>query len=507
MADATNPRTVRGAPAALAYDEDKLLIKYDDRIEIIEDQCIIAITGKTPLEPSRDSPERFILVVKADETSESGSCFEAVEATRLPASLEEWHGIDTLPPHLLSTPFQDQIDLHVIISTRSGTGLGDVFFKDVVKPCLAALGLDNAYETHKTTSEKTITELAESIFLPRAKSGVRQTIIVLAGDGAIVDLVNVFQPWHLNIEDAASFLKPTIALIPMGTGNALANSAGINSEATHGLRHLLCGSPREIPTFKAVFSQGSELLVDEARKVERLAKDGKSDNGVIYGAVVCSWGLHASLVGDSDTTEYRKHGAERFTMAAKELLSPSDGSAPHTYKGKVTLIHDKGNGRRGFPDRLPGQQHMYILATMVSNLEQNLKISPHSRPLDGQMRLLYFRPMPEERVMEIMGKPHFVAAFALHTLTHFSRLPGQERPYSSVRLTSHFPGRAFTGGTHIKDEAIMYRPIDGVRIDFDEDEAHWRRVCVDGKIVRVDKDGWVEVSMSEQGLLNLIVVK
>ena len=53
----------------------------------------------------------------------------------------------------------------------------------------------------------------------------------------------------------------------------------------------------------------------------------------------------------------------------------------------------------------------------------------------------------------------------------------------------------------------MYQPIDGIRIDFDENEAHWRRVCVDGKIVRVDKDGWVEVSMSERSLLNLIVVK
>ena len=402
---ATNPRTVREAQAALAYDEDRLLIKYDDRTEIIEDQCIIAITGRTPRGPSQDSRERSILVVKADESSKSGSYFEAVEATRLPASFEECHGIDMLPPHLRSTPLQTQINLHVIISTRSGTGLGEVFFEDVVYPCLAALGLDSAYETHKTSSEKTVTELAESIFLPQAKSGVRQTVIVLAGDGAVVDLVNVFQSW-LNNEDEATFVKPTIALIPMGTGNALANSAGVNSDATHGLRHLLRGSPQEIPTFQAIFSPGSELLIDEGRKVALLAKDGKSENGVIYGAVVCSWGLHASLVGDSDTTEYRKHGSDRFAMAAKELLSPSDGSASHAYRGKVTPILGKGNGS----DPLPEQQHMYVLATMVSNLEQNFKISPHSRPLDGQMRLLYFSPMSEERVMKIMGKPHFIAA-------------------------------------------------------------------------------------------------
>ena len=424
MADVTNPRTVRGAQAAITYDEDRLFIRYSDGIEIIEDQCIIAVTDRIPPGSSRDGRERSILVVKRDPTCESGSCFEAVEATSLPASFEECHGIETLPPHLWPTPSQDQLDLHVIISTRSGTGLGEVFFKDVVHPCLAALGLDNSYQTHKTTSEKTITELAESIFLPQAKSGVLQTIIFLAGDGAIVDLVNVFQSWHIN-EDEASFAKPTIALIPMGTGNALANSAGIN-DATHGLRILLRGSPQKIPTFKAVFSPGSELLVDEARKAELLAKDGESENKVIYGAVVCSWGLHASLVGDSDTTEYRKHGSDRFAMAAKELLSPSDGSAPHTYKGRVTLILNRGNGMRGFSDPLPEQQHMYILATMVSNLEQKFKISPHSRPLDGQMRLLYFGPTSGERVMDIMGRPHFVAAFALHKIA----LPGCERPSS-----------------------------------------------------------------------------
>ncbi|KAL8786326.1 MAG: hypothetical protein Q9195_008253 [Heterodermia aff. obscurata] len=467
MADATHPRTVRGAQASITYDEDALLIKYNDGIEIIEDRCIIATTGRIS---SRDSRERSILIVKTDETSESGSSLEAIEATGLPPAFEEWHAIDLLPLHLRPTPSEERIDLHVIISTRSGTGLGHAFFQDVVRPCLAAFGLDNAYETHRTTSERTITELAESIFLPRAKSGVRQTIIVLAGDGAVVDLVNVFQSWHLNNEDGASFVKPAIALIPMGTGNALANSAGINSDATHGLRHLLRGSPQEIPTFKAMFSPGSELLVHDARKVELLAKDGESEHGVIYGAVVCSWGLHASLVGDSDTAEYRKHGSDRFSMAAKELLSPSDGSASHAYKGKVTLILDGGNERQGFSDALPGQQHMYILATMVSNLEQNFRISPHTRPLDGQMRLLYFGPLPGERVMNIMG-------------------------------------RAFTDGTHIKDEAVTYRPIDGIRIDFDEDEAHWRRVCVDGKIIRVDRDGWVEVSMGEQSLLDLIVVK
>lgn len=138
----------------------------------------------------------------------------------------------------------------------------------------------------------------------------------------------------------------------------------------------------------------------------------------MYGAVVCSWGLHASLVADSDTTEYRKHGSKRFAMAANEILSPSDGSSSHVYKGVVTPIGDNDKTMKPLAEH----EHMYILATMVSNLEQKLNISPLSRPLDGQMRLLHFGPMSAERVMDIMGMYH---------LFFVSQLPGLRRSIPS----------------------------------------------------------------------------
>ena len=396
----------------ITIDDGRLLIKYEDRHEIIDDGCIIAITENTLLTGSHSDRghARSILVLKGDDTSKSACRFEAIEATGLPTSLEEHHFYDSLPPHLQSSALEDQNNIHVVISTRSGTGLAEAFFEDVVRPLLSTLGLDNSYEAHRTASEKTVSELAEAVFLPRARSGIAQTIVLLAGDGAIVDLVNVFHSCRMKDEDKDSYVKPTIALIPMGTGNAMANSAGINSDATHGLRHLLCGSPQAIPTFTATFSPGAELLVEEGEKAEQLPLDGGSGNGLMYGAVVCSWGLHASLVADSDTTEYRKHGSDRFTMAANALLSPPDGSLPHAYQGKVAPINDSLNGRR-VSAPLIGQEHMYVLATMVSKLEQKLTISPMSRPLDGQMRLLYFGPMSRERVMSIMGKHIHMTVF------------------------------------------------------------------------------------------------
>lgn len=412
LGNQSHPRILRGEQAVITVDDGRLLIKYDDRHEFIEDQSIIAVTDKTLSTGSHNERDhaRSILVVKADDTSTSACRFEAIEATGLPTSLEEHHFCDSLPPHLQSSALADQKNIHVVISSRSGTGLAEAFFEDVVRPFLSALELDNKYEVYRTTSEKTVSELAEAIFLPQARLGITQTIVVLAGDGAIVDLVNVFHSYRMNDKDKESFVNPTIALIPMGTGNAMANSAGINSDATHGLRHLLRGSPQEIPCFKSTFSPGAELLVDEGRKAEQLPIDGASGNGFVYGAVVCSWGLHASLVADSDTTEYRKHGSKRFTMAANALLSPPDGSPPHAYQGTVAPINDILN-RRNDSVPLIRQEHMYVLATMVSKLEQKLTISPFSRPLDGQMRLLYFGPMSGERVMSIMGKHIHTTAF------------------------------------------------------------------------------------------------
>ena len=54
-------------------------------------------------------------------------------------------------------------------------------------------------------------------------------------------------------------------------------------------------------------------------------------------------------------------------------------------------------------------------------------------------------------------------------------------------------GLAFQGGGHVDEEAVGYKDIEGMRINFDEPDSRWRRVCIDGKIVRVGEGGWVEV--------------
>jgi diacylglycerol kinase family enzyme len=352
-------------------------------------------------------------------------------------------------------------ETHIVLSTGSGHKHASSFYKDIVSPILNVVQPDGSKntETHTTQSETSILELTRNIFLPKANQGLPIRIILASGDGGIVDLVN-----GLSAEThSPNYIAPEVVLLPLGTANALYHSINAGQSNTWGLSALSSTTTKPLPTFTATFSPGARLLVDEARREEELPKDSDGKD-VLYGAVVLSWGMHASLVADSDTSEYRKFGIDRFKMAAKEALYPDDGSLPHPYHGKVSVL--KGDKWATLPD----DQHMYVLSTLVSNLELPFCISPASKPLDGSMHLVHFGPTSGDEAMRIMGL-------------------------------------AYQGGKHVDDEMVRYESIDGLRIDFAEDDGRWRRVCVDGKIVRVEKGGWVEARKKLGNVLDVVVVE
>ncbi|KAF1842150.1 uncharacterized protein K460DRAFT_291331 [Cucurbitaria berberidis CBS 394.84] len=358
-------------------------------------------------------------------------------------------------------------ETRVVLSLGSGHQQAAHFFEDVVSPILTTLYGEEGMLTlkiHTTQSATTILELTNEVLFPAANgtTGKPLRILLLSGDGGVVDLVNGLSSKAMS----SQYVAPQVALLPLGTANALYHSINANAGANNkwGLHALASSTSKPLPIFTASFSPGARLLVDEARVEEALPTDEKG-NGKLHGAVVCSWGMHASLVADSDTTEYRKFGIDRFKMAAKEALYPSDGSPPHPYKGRVSVL-------KGSDDwtALPEEEHMYVLATLVSNLEQPFCISPASKPLDGSLHLVHFGPTSGDEAMRIMGL-------------------------------------AYQGGKHVEDPAVRYEAINGLRIDFKgmEDDGRWRRICVDGKIVRVDKDGWVEIRKEERRVLDVVV--
>lgn len=430
----------------------------------IASDCIIATLPSTS---QRQGEYRVLYVVEndtGDDKKASPVTFKTLTVTNPPEHLV--HAFSPSGEASLYTRLRngDSQNFHVIVSTGSGTGQATNVWNQLVKPFLDAVNGDatEKYQLHFTTSETSISDYTRSVLLPQANAGVPQSLILLSGDGGLVDVANTF----LSIPHTQQYQKSLIAILPLGTGNALAHSSGITADKTLGLSSITRGSPKEIPLFTATFSPGARLLANEARDELELLTFGGNDTPTCHGAVVCSWGLHAGLVADSDTAHYRTFGAARFGMAAKEALYPADGSLPHAYRGTFSILRS-GNEEWVKVERT---EHAYVLATCVSQLERGFHISPASRPLDGKLWLVDFGPMSGDEAMQLL------------TL-------------------------AYQGGKHIEDERVGYREILGLRIDFEEGDGRWRRVCVDGKIVRVEEGGWVEVrSGTGEGVVDLVAV-
>ncbi|KAF2191211.1 hypothetical protein K469DRAFT_720200 [Zopfia rhizophila CBS 207.26] len=369
------------------------------------------------------------------------------------------------PPPSAGPDFMSGRETHVIVSAGSGTGQAGVFYEHAVKPVLDVFfhGAKNAYQVHYTASVMSIINLTNDIIFPRVNEGHLQRIILLSGDGGIVDIINSL----LSRPISGSYKPPQVFLLPLGTANALFHSIDIRKDNTWGLSSLPTDNHRPLPIFAARFSPGARLLVNEAQSEEGLPKDPQTGQPTLYGAVVFSWGMHASLVADSDTAKYRKFGVERFKMAATEALFPADGSLPHAYKAKVCILCTSPLGDESWRS-LPREEHMYVLATMVSNLEKTFTISPASKPLDGSLHLVHFGPTDGNEAMRLMGL-------------------------------------AYQDGKHVDDPAVGYQAIEGLRIEFEgkEEDSRWRRICVDGKIVRLEEKGWVELRKVDRHVLDV----
>jgi diacylglycerol kinase family enzyme len=391
-------------------------------------------------------------------------------ASNLPPPFLAEYFCPELPAHLKIPTSDHGANIHVIVSVMSGAKRAKEFFHNVLHPFLAFLQVE-VYEVHETDSEGTILQLARSILYPRAKQGIPQTVLLLSGDGGLVDLIKGFSIENDSDDDASGLLDlPSVAMIAHGTGNALANSTGILSRAVFGLDSLVRGIPQLLPTFTATFSPGALFVVNQGQGREEIPKSSTGEqHPQVSGAVVLSWGMHAALVADSDTTEYRKLGADRFKMAAQELLYPHDGSPSHRYQGTITVTktgEDQGEYQKVFES----SEHMYVLITMVSQLEKGFTISPASKSLDGQLRLVYFGPIPPQDAMNLMGL-------------------------------------AYQNGRHVQNESVLYEAIESVRIHLNEAEERWRRLCLDGQVIVVEENGWVEVRRCTQSFFKLVLCR
>ncbi|SPN99586.1 uncharacterized protein DNG_02438 [Cephalotrichum gorgonifer] len=363
--------------------------------------------------------------------------------------------------------------VHAVISVKSGAGLAEAAWASVVRPLLELLqGLGDVqgreapegYRMLVTESEDSIKEFART-HLGAASSDAQPTVILLSGDGGISDLLN-------GRDSDSPAPAPVVAPLPFGTGNALFHSlhkplyASGASPLVLGLRTLWRGTPSGLPVFNARFPPGAKL-VRAGVGPEGWGEEGLEDG--ILGAVVFSHGFHASLVWESDTPQYRAHGAARFGMVAAELLRES-----HAYEVVVSV---RGPGSDVFRPlhRVSGEPSDggevssvgYILVSLVSSLEKTFTISPRSEPLDGKLRLVHFGAVGGERTMDIMKA-------------------------------------AYAGGKHVEMEDVGYEEIEELEVTIVGGDPRWRKVCIDGIIVDIPEGGKVRLVKADSPVSVLV---
>jgi len=436
-------------------------------------------------EAARGVETEFLVCALKERAGDAAHPFDFTLSTyaELPQDVLDRHLLKAFPRALTED------ELHVIVSTRSGTGQAERFYDDVLRVLLEKLGLhpsvsqelpgvpgaqpssSRTYNLLVTRSSQSIKEFATHLWKPEAVNPAGpaaenkgRSIVLLSGDGGVVDL--------LNGPDGQGDHRTAIALLPLGTGNALFHSlhkphysaspgSAAPSPLVLGLRSLFRGTASPLPTFRASFSPGA-TLVSSSPPEDAAADDGAAgaeqpadEVDHLYGAIVASYGFHAQLVWESDTPAYRRHGDKRFGMVAQELLKTS-----HAYRAAVEARTPAppsvGLGRDTFG---------YVLVSMVSNLERNFTVSPASRPLDGKLRLVHFGAVGADRTMQIMGQAY------------------RDGAHVAMRWTDD-DGR---------EDGVGYDEVDEVTVTVRERDARWRKVCIDGTIVEVPEGGWMSV--------------
>ncbi|KAL6862700.1 hypothetical protein ACO1O0_002937 [Amphichorda felina] len=428
--------------------------------------------------PSVTKGQGFIICCLREATGESVPPFELVllRSDEVPDQLAQAHLINKLPSHLHSD-IGRQVD--ILVSTNSGTGLASSFWGHVLQP-LWKLVQEEFGTPSEAQDNILMTQDADSVpnFARRLWSSASEspndvvksrTIVLLSGDGGVVDLLNGRD------DDILRTPLPLIALLPLGTGNALFHSLHKPAYSSPGpsplvlaLRTLFQGSPADLPVFRASFSPGAHVVPPGSSSA--VGDDGQLADAKVHpvshldGAIVASYGFHASLVYESDTPEHRVHGAKRFGMVAQELLRES-----HPYTAHVEVRRPGSSGL----EALPREEHAYVLTTMVSNLERAFTISPASKPLDGQLRTVHFGNIGGVRAMEAMQG-------------------------------------AYDGGKHVDakwddGERVYYEDVDEIKITIKDKAARWRKVCVDGTTVEVPAGGQMTVKRLEKTPLQVLV--
>lgn len=436
----------------------------------------ISITS-TAGETSSISPDELLFFIQASTKQEYFACVLSEDEEDKDNQFHlSFHPTPTVPlevpPNLVLTSFPSHLEhkhdhtLDVIVSTKAGTGKALSFWETILKPLLSRAsdelkGSGLAANIVITKDKHSVANVAKDLTTRDAR---HNTVVLLSGDGGIIDILNNYTPQP---EDPL----PLLAILPFGTGNAIFHSShrplysqSKASQTVHALRTLFLGSAVNLPYFQASFPSGSiKASVTAETQPDGTATEQDSVSHM-YGTIVASYGFHASILYESDTPEYRAHGDKRFGMVAANLLKES-----HPY---LATLEVRTAGSDDFKS-VARTSHAYVLVAMVSNLERTFTIAPDSGPLDGSLKLIHFGAIGGGRTMEVMMK-------------------------------------AYDNGSHVglkwdDGEEVGYEEIEEVRVITVEEDPRWRKVCIDGSIVELPKGGSMSVKKEQAPRLRVLV--
>lgn len=174
----TNYGHVDDEPAHFIYRDGALSLGSSKLL----DENIICVTGQI----DSNTAHTIFSLSPVEEGSQNPFELRTTRTTLLPQDFFERHLFKSLPAYLRSDN-----EIHVLISTLSGTGLAPAFFDEILHPVLIAIGLaDSQYSVLRTKDTESVIEFARATLLPLANDGKKQTVLMLSGDGGMVDTVN-----------------------------------------------------------------------------------------------------------------------------------------------------------------------------------------------------------------------------------------------------------------------------------------------------------------------------